>query len=201
MIGACPHRRALQQHACLVASSAICYAALMSPKHLKSSRRDRLAQREEASLVGRLLRASGSTLALIVAAGVCSCSPKAYLPELATQPYPRNLHTTTVADIQVFRRGTDIEIVNSTARSYTDINLWVNQRYVLPIDSLAAGTTKRVSLWNFFDEYGERFYAGGFFRTYPATPVRMVEIQTKDDQPMIGLIAIRSEDIKPITKQ
>jgi hypothetical protein len=123
------------------------------------------------------------------------------MPELAKQPYPRDLHTTKVVDMQVFRRGTDIEIVNSTANSYSNFNLWVNQRYVLPVASLPAGASTRLSLWDFFDEYGERFYAGGFFRAYPATPLRLVEIQTSDDQPMIGLIAIRAEEIKPIIKQ
>jgi hypothetical protein len=123
------------------------------------------------------------------------------MPELATQPYPRDLHTTNVVDMQVFRRGTDIEIVNSTANSYSDFNLWVNQRYVLPMKSLPAGATRRVSLWDFFDEYGERFFAGGLFRAYPATPVRMVEIQSAEGQPMVGLVTIRSEEIRTVTRQ
>jgi hypothetical protein len=122
------------------------------------------------------------------------------MPELATQPYPRDRHTTNTLDMQVFRRGTDMEIVNSTAHSYRNINLWVNQRYVLPIESLAAGETKRVSLWDFFDEYGERFYAGGFFRSYPATPLRLVQIETADDQPLLGLITIRSEQIRTVVR-
>ena len=137
----------------------------------------------------------------VIASALGACSPQSYMPELATRAYPREQHTSNVADMQVFRRGTDIEIVNSTATSYSDFDLWVNQRYVLPMKSLPAGATRRVSLWDFFDEYGERFYAGGLFRAYPATPVRMVEIQAAEGQPMIGLVTIRTEDIKAVTRQ
>ena len=44
--------------------------------------------------------------------------------------------------------------------------------------------------------YGDRFYAGGFFRTREAQVVRLVEIQRGEDQPMVGLVAIRSEEIR-----
>jgi hypothetical protein len=155
-------------------------------------------KREEASLFGRLLRCSG-VVALMGA--LCACSPKTYVPELATGAYPSNLHTTDVADIQVFRRGTELEIVNSTAHSHANFDLWVNQRYVKRVELLPAGETIRVSLWDFFDEYGQRFYAGGLFRTYPATPVRLVEIQVGDEQLMLGLISIRAEEIRTIERQ
>lgn len=125
----------------------------------------------------------------------CGCAPTTYSPNWATRPYPHELHTTNVADMQVFRRSTDIEIVNSTARSYSNFDLWVNQRYVRHVDSLPAGTTIELSLWEFHDEYGDAFYAGGFFRSYEATPVRLIEIQPGADQKMIGLITIRLEDV------
>ena len=90
--------------------------------------------------------------------------------------------------------------MNSTAYSYDHFDLWINQRYVQRIDALAAGATARISLWDCIDDYGHRFYAGGFFRAYPPQPVRLVEIQTDADQPMVGLIAIRSEEVKPLQK-
>lgn len=123
------------------------------------------------------------------------CSGKLYDPAWATQPYPKQAHNTTTADMQVFRRDTNIEIVNSTPNSYADFDLWINQRYVKHVDSLPAGKSVTLSLWDFHDEYGDRFNAGGFFRSYSATPVRLVQIHPAENQPMMGLITIRSEPI------
>jgi len=128
---------------------------------------------------------------------VCStgCSRNLYDPALATRSYPEQLHTTNIADMQVFRRDTNIEIVNSTATSYHDFDVWVNQRYVRHVDALPAGESITLSLWEFRDDNGDAFYAGGFFRAYEATRVRLTEIQTVDDQQMTGLVTIRKEDV------
>ncbi|MCH6551010.1 MAG: hypothetical protein IH804_03220 [Planctomycetes bacterium] len=138
----------------------------------------------------------------IVVAGVCAvgvivvaaCARVRYDPARATRPYPHHLHRAVAVDIQVFRDSETIEIVNSTARSYSDFDLWVNQRYVQHIAGLAPGQTIRLSLWDFYDERGEVINAGGFWRTEPPTPVRLVEIQPGAEEPMIGLITIREED-------
>jgi len=136
-------------------------------------------------------------ITMILAALIQSgCTRKTYDPTWATQPYPAALHTTTTADMQVFRKDTDLQIVNSTSHSYSDFDLWINQRYVRHVDSLPTGETVTLSLWDFKDEYGDRFYAGGFFRTREAQVVRLVEIQRGEGQPMLGLIAIRSEDVR-----
>ena len=134
-------------------------------------------------------------LAALLWAGPLGCARTTYNPEWATRPYPHELHRTQTVDMQVFRRDTGIEIVNSTARSYNDFDLWINQRYVRHVEALPAGGTIRLSLWEFHDEIGDAFYAGGFFRTYEPTPVRLVEIQPGAGQPMIGLITIRKEEI------
>lgn len=138
---------------------------------------------------------------IVIAICACSCAPPEYVPELAARPYPFENHTTNAIDVQCFRRGTELEIVNATAHSYADFDLWINQRFVHRVTSMGAGETIRVSLWEFFDEFGKRFNAGGFFRAYPAQPVRLVQIQTAEDQPMIALVAIRSEDIIKIERQ
>ena len=127
---------------------------------------------------------------------VPGCGRKMYDPAWATRPYPDALHTTNVADMQVFRRGTSIEIVNATAHSYREVDLWLNQRYVCHVSEIPAGQSTTLSLWDFHDEFGDAFNAGGFFRSYEATPVRMVEIQTAPEQPMIGLVAIRAEEVR-----
>jgi len=133
-------------------------------------------------------------IGVTLAAGVLpGCARQRYFPQQATRPYPVDLHTTDTVDIQVFRDGPTLEIVNSTARTYRDFDLWVNQRYVKHVDEMRAGETLRLSLWEFHDKYGEVIAAGGFFRTVEAMPVRMVEIQPAPDEPMVGLITIPGE--------
>jgi len=127
-------------------------------------------------------------------------------PRRATRAYPEHLHLQEISvlaegpvrmpravDMQVFRDGGHIEIVNSTARSYHDFDLWINQRYMRSVDRLEAGETRRFDLHGFYDERGEVISAGGFFATRAPTPVRLVQIQVDDTQPLIGLITIRSE--------
>ncbi|MDY7107403.1 MAG: hypothetical protein SYC29_02085 [Planctomycetota bacterium] len=121
------------------------------------------------------------------------CARQTHNPALATRPYPAHLHRAESIDIQVFREGTMLEVVNTTPRSYHDFDLWVNQRFVRHVESLPAGETVRLSLRGFYDELGEPFRAGGFFRTEKPMPVRLVEMQFSEEQPMIGLITIRAE--------
>lgn len=135
-------------------------------------------------------------LCIWLAAHGLGCAPRTNDPALAARQYPFELHRAEVIDAQVFRRGTEIEIVNSTPHSYAGFDVWINQRYVRHVQSLPAGESIRLSLWDFRDEYGDRFNAGGFFRTHPPTPVRLVQFQTASDEPLVGLIAIRAEEVR-----
>src|SRR5690554_4532820 len=123
-----------------------------------------------------------------------ACQPKMYVPQRATRSYPVERHTTQTLDMQVFRNGSEIEIVNTTAHSYQDFDLWVNRRFVHHVESLPAGQSITLSLWDFFDERGERFNAGGFFRTIEPTPVRLVQIEQSPESPLVGLITIPEID-------
>lgn len=122
------------------------------------------------------------------------CGRPYHDPSQATRPYPFELHTTNVVDMHVLIEGDHIVIVNSTATSYRDFDLWINQRYVHRIDSLEAGQTLRVPMGVFYDERGDAVKAGGFLRTVEATAIRLVEIQTGPDEPMIGLITIPEDE-------
>ena len=145
------------------------------------------------------MRSERSTRIRSLAAGVLlvgivlGCQDIRYDPARATQSYPHHLHQANSVNIQVFRQDTSIELVNATTHAYTDFDLWINQRYASRIESLPAGATLRVSLWDFYDERGESLNAGGLFRSDDPTPVRLVEIQTTDEEPLIGLITIRAE--------
>lgn len=115
-------------------------------------------------------------------------------PNLASRPYPMDLHTQNSVPIQVIRTDQYIKIVNSTAVSYNFITLWVNQRFSLEIPPLLAGETMRIDLWEMRDTYGERFNAGGVWRTDQPTPLVIAEIQTAEDVPLVGLIVIDQQD-------
>ena len=121
-----------------------------------------------------------------------SCHPPRYLPEKATAAYPEHLHATSSTNIQAFRDGQWILIVNATATSYYEPKIWINQQYVSSIPELLAGETIVLSLWDFRNQLGESFNAGGLLRTSIPTPVRMAEIQINDQEPLVGMISIAS---------
>jgi hypothetical protein len=126
-------------------------------------------------------------------AGV-GCMPAAFDASRATRDYPTELHRPDSVDVQVFRHNTEIELVNATAISYRNFDLWLNQRFVRPVEALPAGESITLSLWNFYDVRGEVFRAGGFFRTEAPTTLRLVQIEPGDGAPLVGLIAIREDD-------
>jgi len=123
-----------------------------------------------------------------------SCARSLYQPERATRAYPFELHSTNTIDVQVFRDHEKLEIVNTTAHEFSEFDVWINQRYVHRVPSLPAGESVTLSLWDFCDQWGGVFNAGGVWRTFEPTPVRMVEIQVSETEPLIGLIAIRAEE-------
>ena len=127
---------------------------------------------------------------------VTGCERVHYDSNMATRTYPAALHQPKSVDIQVFRKGSTMEIVNSTATTYRNCDVWINKRFVGHLGMLAAGETVQLSLWDFWDERGDRLSAGGFWRTRPATPVRLVQLQVNDQEPLVGLIMIRQEDMR-----
>jgi hypothetical protein len=124
---------------------------------------------------------------LLTAAG---CARTMYDPNRATQAYPQHLHRSESVDIQVFRDGPELEIVNSTAVTYREVDIWINQRFTYHLESLLAGATVRLSLWDFWDLRGDRLSAGGFWRVEEPTPVRLVQLQLNDEDPLVGLVTI-----------
>jgi hypothetical protein len=128
---------------------------------------------------------------LMIAATGCR---QLYNPRMAAPPYPEELHTTQTIDMQVFRDGESITIVNATPRSFRDIDIWINKRFTQPVDELLAGGSVRLSIWDFWDVRGERMIGGGFFATDDPTPVLLVQIQTSDTEPLLGLVTIPSRN-------
>ena len=131
---------------------------------------------------------------LLLALLLGACNHPNFDPSKASKPYPFELHTTNTFPVQVFRDGTSMEIVNSTDQEWQDATVWLNQRFSHPLSTLQAGERVVLDLKSFRDDNGQEFNAGGFFRLRQPTEVALVEIQTGEGQPLVGLIAIGGKD-------
>ena len=142
----------------------------------------------------------GRRVATVVASGIlaapllCACQSMPYRPELATDPYPRGQHVAaTPVDIQVFRRGERLRVVNATLTDFEDVRLWLNRRYVCDVEAIPAGATVDLPLREFWDVWGGRPNPGGLFRRFDPTPIRIAQIQVDDESPLVGLVVIPAE--------
>ena len=126
-------------------------------------------------------------LVALVVVGLAGCGGRRYEPSRATRPYPEELGQGSMITVQVFRDAGDLIIVNASPQSFEEVDVWVNHRYMLQIDRLAAGETRRV--W-----FGETPVAGGFFRTEAPTPSVIVQLQIDETSPLLGTVAIPDED-------
>lgn len=131
---------------------------------------------------------AAAACALLAGAG---CQRYPYDPQQATRPYPSQLAQGSVVDVQVIPNVTagTIRLVNPTATSYRDFDLWLNQRYMRRVAALEAGETVELPIESFWDERGEGPFPGGWFRYFQPTPIVLVQIQTAPDAPLIGLVA------------
>ncbi|MBK7406350.1 MAG: hypothetical protein IPJ41_17550 [Phycisphaerales bacterium] len=113
------------------------------------------------------------------------------------RPYPRELVQTEVLDIQVIRNPeTVLTMTNTTARTFGPSTVWINSRYSLPIEGFRPGQTVRMDLYDFRDEFGEKFRAGGFFATKQPDKVTHAQLETLVDgeSRMLGLVVVGQND-------
>lgn len=96
-------------------------------------------------------------------------------------------------EMQVFRDGGELIIVNASPQSFKDFDLWVNRRYMLHIDQIDVGETRTFWFGDFFDRWGESPIAGGFFRTEAPTPIVLVQLQIGENTPLLGATSVPAE--------
>jgi len=146
-----------------------------------------------APLLAAALALAGGTLTLPGCHGPVQRGAK-------TEPrvYPFDETRGDVQDIQVFREGTRLKLTNTTATGFGPGRLWVNQRFSRQIDGLAVGQSLDLNLYEFVDEFGDKFRAGGFFATDDPDNVVLVQLEARplddagDDARMHGLIVVRN---------
>jgi len=132
-------------------------------------------------------------VALAATALLAGCETVRYEPGKATRAYPAYLPQERVAEVQVFNEGDEMLIVNATVERWTNVDLWLNQRYLRHVDAIAPGETLRIPLGEFWDVRGEGPFPGGLLRYYPPTPIRLVQVQAAPDAPFVGFLAIPTE--------
>lgn len=137
---------------------------------------------------------TSALVALTALLGAAGCAAVPYDPAKATRPYPFSLHTAEAPiDVQVFRHGGTLTFYNATLESFDDVDLWINQRFLLRLDSLGAGERVSVDVRELWDRWGNGPIRGGLLRRAEPTPIRMAELQVDETTPLIGLIVIRPE--------
>ena len=119
----------------------------------------------------------------------CAQGPNA---ALAGPEYPDRSQSKTL-DIQVVRDETIIRLTNTTARGFGPSRLWVNRWYSKAVDKLDVGQSLELNLWDFRDQYGAPFQAGGFFAT--RKPEKLVLAQLATENEVFGLVVVgRGQD-------
>lgn len=141
-------------------------------------------------------RAGGlSLLAAVLGTPSCASSRRG---EAGAPAYPA-LDQGRTLDIQVVRRGTQVEMTNTTARAYEHGRIWLNRRFSREIDEKnpwRVGTTLHFSLFEFVDENGERFRGGGFFAAEAPAKLVQAQLETSDEKGermMLGLVVVGGE--------
>ncbi len=135
------------------------------------------------------LRVAMAAIGLSAALMQTACMSGGRLTEgTQPRPYPYDAPILRTLDVQVFRDGSKIELVNHTTQPLADFDLWLNERYVRRIEALPPGESVTVSLYEFLDEYQEPFRGGGLWSTKLPDPVVKAEVQ--DSEGLVGLIVI-----------
>ncbi len=138
----------------------------------------------------------GCTLACTLAAALSAlsaCNVNLYDPALATRTYPETLEQSHVVQMQAVPRDLDLQIINATSTDYTDVDIWVNRRYVQHVPQLLAGATIDLQIVKFRDVWGQCPQPGGFWRTRAPTPLVFVQIQRDATSPLLGLVTVVPE--------
>lgn len=114
-------------------------------------------------------------------------------PEMATRQYPFWLKQAETIDAQVIEDGDMMLIVNATPRSFTNVDVWLNQRYLHHLEQIEPGANVRIYMGDFWDVRGEGPNPGGALRYFRPTPIRLVQLQVDKTSPLVGLRAVLTE--------
>ena len=116
----------------------------------------------------------GAVLGIVALVGCGSPMQRGDDPGYATTP-----GETELLNIQAMRRGTTLEMTNTSTVDFGASRVWANRSYSREIDGFGIGQTLRLGLGEFRNEFGQRFVAGGFFATARPDALVSVEIESE----------------------
>ncbi len=104
-----------------------------------------------------------------------SAVKQADVKELSKRTYPAQAELGDDLDIIVVRDGGAVRLVNRTPRSYSGLQLWINEEWVGDVTTVQIGTDNLVALPQMINEHGERFPVGGILSPDKTLPVVLTE--------------------------
>lgn len=154
---------------------------------------DSHARRTPSAAIHAFCRASALLPAALSASVAIAGCATLYDPALETRPYPSELGQGSVVQVQAIPLEHSIRVINATADDYSEVDVWVNRRYVQHVKSIPAGATVDLEIEKFRDQWGQCPQPGGFWRTRAPTPLVLVQIQKDAKSPLVGLVTVVPE--------
>ncbi|MEX0746341.1 MAG: hypothetical protein WD118_12120 [Phycisphaeraceae bacterium] len=119
-------------------------------------------------------------LLTVVTLGV-GCMPTPFVDterarQLAALPYPEAQEHGPEVDVLVQRERGRVRLINRSPHSFENVQLWLNQQYVVEVDTIAIGTDNRIALAWFINRYQEPFPTAGLLTPDRAETVSAAEL-------------------------
>jgi hypothetical protein len=119
------------------------------------------------------LAAAVLLLGLVGCGGTAAREHRAAMAELT---YPEAAPRGESLPVHVVRAGSQIRLANTSARPYEDMQLWLNRRFVLTVETLPIGADNRFQLKRFINRHGERYPRAGWLTPRQTEPVVLAEL-------------------------
>ncbi|MEM7622683.1 MAG: hypothetical protein AAF235_05715 [Planctomycetota bacterium] len=120
-----------------------------------------------------------------------ACNQQTFVEFEGARDYPLAATQAETLNVQVFRKGTNIQLTNTSSTSLEAGTLWLNQWWFREVPALLPGASLRLPLKQFVDKYGDPFRAGGFFAT--RDPDILVLAQWQTEGQLLGLIVVENQ--------
>lgn len=90
-------------------------------------------------------------------------------------PYPADAAHGPDLDIVVTRSRDRVQLSNRTARTYRDIELWLNRQYVQPLDLVRIGNANSYPVTAFINRHREPLPTPAFLQPQAGAPIVLAE--------------------------
>lgn len=116
--------------------------------------------------------------------------------ELSSLNYPKASGPEINKDIVVTRDGDRINLVNRTPRTYDNMELWLNRRYVSKVKKIAIGTHNPFDLSTFINLYDQPFPTAQFLAPDKAADLVSAELYNPKTKKKYSLVVLEPLQIE-----